>query len=138
MTLSDAAQGAEVVVCSESTEHMAAGPAVGRGNRWRHEIAVTPLGPNGELALAEVITLHIGGIAGFYRMDGDSLNLVAQQDGVTSHPVFFRNRDMGLAGNLDGDGQPELVVFDQPFREVVVLRRTGERLFGGRQLAVKQ
>ena len=74
--------------------------------------------------LAEVLTPHIGGIVGFYRMDGDPLNLVAQQDGATSHPVFSRNLDMGLAGDLDSDGQPELVVFDQPFREVVALRRT--------------
>ena len=124
VTLSDAEQGAQVVVYSESGEQVAAGPAVGRGNRWRHQIAVAPFGPNGELELAEVLTPHIGGIAGFYRMDGDSLNLVAQQDGVTSHPVFSPNLDMGLAGDLDGDGQLELVVFDQPFREVVALRRT--------------
>ncbi|SVB17310.1 uncharacterized protein METZ01_LOCUS170164 [marine metagenome] len=37
---------------------------------------------------------------------------MAQQDGVTSHPVFSRNLDMALAGDLDGDGQPEFVVFD--------------------------
>ena len=42
----------------------------------------------------------------------DPLNLVAQHDGVTSHLVFSRNLDMALAGDLDGDGQPELVVFD--------------------------
>tara|TARA_Y100001001_G_scaffold93946_1_gene91648 strand:- start:1257 stop:1613 length:357 start_codon:yes stop_codon:yes gene_type:complete len=85
---------------------------------------VAPFGPNGKLVLAEVLTPHIGGIVGFYRMDGDPLNLVAQQDGVTSHPVFSRNLDMGLAGDLDSDGQPELVVFAQLFREVVALRRT--------------
>tara|TARA_B100001245_G_C22877731_1_gene422030 strand:+ start:1706 stop:1978 length:273 start_codon:yes stop_codon:yes gene_type:complete len=76
------------------------------------------------LGLPEVLTPDIGGIAGFYRMDGDSLNVVTQQDGVTSHTVFSRNLDMEWAGNQDGDGQPELVVFDQPFREVVALRRT--------------
>ena len=124
MTLSDVEQGAQVVVYSESGEQVAAGPAVGRGNRWRHQIAVAPFGPNGELELAEVLTPHIGGIAGFYRMDGDSLNLVAQQDSVTSHSVVSRNFDMGLAGDLDGDGQPELVVLDQPFREVVASCRT--------------
>ncbi|PKB69635.1 MAG: hypothetical protein BZY77_04170 [SAR202 cluster bacterium Io17-Chloro-G5] len=86
--------------------------------------------------MAEVLTPHIGGIAGFCRMDGDSLNLVTQQDGVTSHPVFSRNLDMALAGDLDGDGQPELVVFDQPFRKAVALRWTQERLLGGRPLAV--
>ena len=31
---------------------------------------------------------------------------------------------MGLAGDLDGDGQQELVVFNQPFTELMALRRT--------------
>jgi len=116
------------------------GPAVGRGNRWRHQIAVAPFGPNGELELAEVLTPHIGGIAGFYRMDGDSLNLVAQQDSVTSHSVVSRNFDMGLAGDLDGDGQPEQVVFDSLSgrSSPCAARLTGSRLLGGRPLAVKQ
>jgi len=35
VTLSDAEQGAQVVVYSESGKQVAAGPAVGRGNRWR-------------------------------------------------------------------------------------------------------
>ena len=87
-----------------------------------------------------MLTPDIGGIAGFYRMDGDSLNVVTQQDGVTSHTVFSRNLDMGWAGNQDGDGQPELVVFDQPFREGRLARHAGRRsgLLGGRPLAVKQ
>jgi hypothetical protein len=40
VTQSDAQQGAQVVVYSESGERLAAGPAVGRGNRWRHQLAV--------------------------------------------------------------------------------------------------
>ena len=118
VTLSDSAQGAQVVVYSESGERLAAGPAVGRGNRWRHQLAVAPFGVNGEPELAEVLTPHIGGIAGFYRLDGDSLNLVAQHGGVTSHPIGSRNLDMGLAGDLDGDGRVELVVFNQQFTEI--------------------
>ena len=108
MTLSDAEQGAQVVVYSESGEQW----RLGRGDRWRHQIGVASFRPNGELGLAEVLTPHIEGIDGFCRMDGDSLNLVTQQDGVTSHLVFSRNLDMALAGDLDGDGQPEFVVFD--------------------------
>ncbi len=124
VTVSDSEQGAQVVVYSESGERLAVGPVVGRGNRWRHQIAVAPFGVNAELELAEVLTPHIGGIAGFYRLDGDSLDLMAQQDGVTSHPIRSRNLDMGLADDLDGHGQPELVVFDQQFQEVRALRRT--------------
>jgi hypothetical protein len=126
VTISDAEQGAQVVVYSESGDQVAAGPAVGRGSRWRHQIAVAPFGVNGELELAEVLTPHIGGVAGFYRLDGDTLDLVAQQAGVTSHTIGSRNLDMGLAGDLDGDGQPELVVFDQSFVELKGMRRTGE------------
>jgi len=85
--------------------------------------------------LAEVLTPHIGGIAGFYRLEGDSLNLVAQRPGVTSHTIGSRNLDMGLAGDLDGDGQPELVVFDQSLVELMALRRTEDGIDGAWQTA---
>ncbi|RUA20804.1 MAG: hypothetical protein DSY79_09490 [Chloroflexi bacterium] len=133
VTISDGEQGAQVVVHSESGNQLAAGPAVGRGNRWRHQLAVAPFGVNGELELAEVLTPHIGGIAGFYRLEGDSLNLVAQRPGVTSHTIGSRNLDMGLAGDLDGDGQPELVVFDQSLVELMALRRTEDGIDGAWQ-----
>ncbi len=126
VTQSDSDQGAQVVVYDESGKQVAEGPAVGRGNRWRHQIAVAPFGINGEVELAEVLTPHIGGIAGFYRLEDDSLNLVVQQEAVTSHPLYSRNLDMGLAADMDGDGQPELVVFDQQFEELKALRRTAE------------
>ena len=124
VTQSGAEQGAQVVVYSGSGERIASGPAVGRGNRWRHQLAVGPFGAEGETELVEVLTPHIGGVAGFYRFNGDSLDLLVQQDGVTSHPLGTRNLDMGLAGDLDGDGQPELVVFNQRFSDVTALRRT--------------
>jgi len=89
VTLSNVEQGAQVVVYFEPGEHVAACPVVDWGNCWRHQVALAPFGPDGELGLAEVLTAHIGGIAGFYRMDGDSLNLVAQQDDVTSLPSFL-------------------------------------------------
>ena len=93
-------------------------------------------GSNGELELAEVLTPHIGGIAGSYRLEGDSLNLVAQRPGVTSHTIGSRNLDMGLAGDLDGDGQPELVVFDQSLVELMALRRTEDGIDGAWQTPV--
>lgn len=128
VTLSDSDQGAQVVLYNETGNQVLAGPAVGRGNCWRHPLAVAPFGVNGELELSEVLTPRIGGVAGFYRLEGDSLDLIVQIDGVTSYPLFSRNLDMGLAADLDGDGQPELVVFDQPFMEIKALRRTRDEV----------
>ena len=97
---------------------------------------MAPFGSNGELELAEVLTPHIGGIAGFYRLEGDSLNLVAQRPGVTSHTIGSRNLDMGLAGDLDGHGQHELVVFDQSLVELMALRSTEDGIDGAWQTPV--
>ena len=70
MTLSDAEQGAQVAVYSESGQSLA---TLNRGGALRPQWRI-----------------GVGGGA-------DPLNLVAQQDGVTSHPVFSRNLDMALA-----------------------------------------
>ncbi len=67
-TLSDAIEGARVVVYAEDGSVIAEGPAVGQGNRWRHQIAVAPFGPQGELELAVVLTPHIGGVVEFYAL----------------------------------------------------------------------
>ena len=93
-------------------------------------------GRPGKPLAAPVLTPHIPGIAGFYRLEGDSLNLVAQRPGVTSHTIGSRNLDMGLAGDLDGDGQPELVVFDQSLVELMALRRTEDGIDGAWQTPV--
>ncbi|MCP4361321.1 MAG: hypothetical protein GY796_25205, partial [Chloroflexi bacterium] len=69
VTLSDANQGAQINLFSEAGERLAQGAAVGQGNRWRHQIAVAPFGPNGEMELAAVLTPHIGGTVEFYQWD---------------------------------------------------------------------
>lgn len=125
MTVSDARVGARVVVFSESGQRVAAGPPVGQGSRWRHQLAVAPFGPNGETEIAEVLTPHIGGVVGFYRLDGDSLEIVAQLPGFSTHVLGSRNLDMALAGDMDGDGRIELLVPTQDMTELAGIRRTG-------------
>lgn len=89
---------------------MAAGDPIGQGQRWRHQIAVAPFGPNGEMELATVLTPHIGGTVGFMQWDGDKLNVVAELPGYTSHVIYSRNMDMAMAGDFNGDGRPELLL----------------------------
>jgi hypothetical protein len=124
VTVSDAERGAQIVVYSGEGELVAAGPAIGRGHRWRHQLAVAPFGPHGELELADVLTPHLGGVVEFYRVEGDALRIVARVPGYTSHRIGSRNLDGALAGDLDGDGRVELMLPDQGMTELGAVRRT--------------
>jgi hypothetical protein len=110
VTLSDAQNGAQVVVFDEQGQTVASGPAVGQGYQWRHQIAVAAFAPDGTLSLAEVLTPHIGGVVGFYRWVDDELILETTLPDYTSHVINTRNLDMAAAGDFDGDGRPELLV----------------------------
>lgn len=110
VTQSSSDSGAQIVVYNEAGQQLAAGPAVGQGFRWRHQIAVAPFGPNGELELAAVLTPHIGGVVEFYQWQGDRLHVVASLPGYTSHVIGTRNLDMAAAADFDGDGRVELLL----------------------------
>jgi hypothetical protein len=118
--------GAQIVVFAEDGTMMAAGPAIGRGFRWRHQLAVAPFGPNGELELADVLTPHIGGIVEFYRWDGDTLTIVADKGGYTSHVIGTRNLDMIAAGDFDGSGRITLMLPNQARTELGGIQHTAE------------
>jgi hypothetical protein len=101
VTESDAELGAQIVAYDERGRQVAAGPTIGTGYRWRHQLVVAPFGPRGELELASVLTPHIGGIVEFYRMIGDELKIVARVPGYSSHTIGSRNLDRAIAGDLD-------------------------------------
>ena len=126
VTTSDARAGARVVALSD--EGAVAGPPIGSGFRWRHQLAVAPFGPGDETELAVVKTPHIGGTAEFYRAREGALELVASLEGYSTHSIGSRNLDTAVAGDLDGDGQVELLVPDDPQRTLAGLRREGERV----------
>ncbi|MFB6173378.1 MAG: hypothetical protein ABEI39_01920 [Halobacteriales archaeon] len=138
VTETDADRGAREVVYGVDGGRLAAGPAIGTGFRWRHQVAVAPFA-GGEPELAAVRTPHIGGVAEFYRRRGDRLGIVATAAGYASHAYESRNLDGGLAGDFDGDGRLELLVPDTERTRLVGLRREGgtvsaawERPVGGR------
>jgi hypothetical protein len=124
VTISDLEQGAQIVIYSEEGEELAAGPAIGNGYRWRHQIAVAPFGPNGEMELVDVLTPHIGGVVEFYQWMGSELRIVAQLPGFTSHVMGSRNLDMAAAADFDGDGRVELLLPDQARSNLGGIRRT--------------
>ena len=134
VTESNVEQGAQIVAYDEHGRRVATGSAIGNGFRWRHQLAVAPFGPGGELELASVLTPHIGGIVEFYRIQGDELEIVAQVPGYSSHEIGSRNLDRALAGDLDGDGRIELLVPDQAQESLGAIRagRRRERKRPGR------
>lgn len=124
VTTSDSNQGAQIMIFSETGDIIAAGPPTGQPYRWRHQIAAAPFGPDGEIELAEVLTPHLGGITGFYRLDRPDLSLVDHLGGCTSHILGSRNLDMAATGDFDDDGQVELLLPTQHFRQLCGVRRT--------------
>jgi hypothetical protein len=124
VTVSNQRQGSRIIVFNEKGELVAEGPAIGHGYRWRHLIAVAPFGPNGELELAVVKTPHIGGVVEYYRLFEGKLEIVAENDGYSSHRIGSRNLEMAAAGDFDGDGRVELLIPNNNFTELGGIRRT--------------
>ncbi len=132
VTLSNAKEGARLVVFDDDGNIMASGPTTGNGYRWRHQIAIAPFGPNGEIEIADVLTPHIGGIVEFYHLNEDELTVMSGLSGYSSHMFGSRDLDMAVAGNFDNDTHFELLVPTQNFRELAVLEHneTGIHVLG--------
>lgn len=101
---------------------------LGQGSRWLHQIAFAPFGPNGEQELVAVRTPHINGTVQFMRYNAatNALDTVAEADGYTSHIIGSINLDMVVAGDFNGDGQPEIVLPSQDRTRIVSLQHTTE------------
>ena len=122
VTISNNTSGAKISVFNNKGILLAEGPPIGKPKRWRHLLAVAPFGPDKEIELVDVLTPHIGGIVEFYRLSEGELKIVAQKSGYSSHKIGSRNLDMALAGDFDSDGQFELMVPDDSFKELAVVK----------------
>ncbi|ERH02121.1 MAG: hypothetical protein J07HN6_01686, partial [Halonotius sp. J07HN6] len=121
-TVADTANGARIRVYDIDGGAIATGPIYGPG--WRHQLCVAPFGPNATPELAVVRKPHVDRTVEFYRLTDGALEVVATKQGYSSHTYGSRNLDGALAGDLDGDGRPELLVPTTPRQELAVLQRT--------------
>ncbi len=124
VTTSHPKDGARIDVYNETGTLKAKGAPIGSGNRWRHQIAVAPFGPEGTMEIASIRTPHIGGTVEFFKLKGNKLSLTASKNGYSSHVIGSRNLDMAVAGDLDSDGRVELLVPTNNMKALAGLRRT--------------
>ncbi|MCB9135283.1 MAG: hypothetical protein H6636_07640 [Anaerolineales bacterium] len=122
VTVSDDTTGAQILLFNENGERIAAGPPIGRGFRWRHQIAVAPFDPSGKMLLADVLTPHLEPLVEFSEWIGDRLEVLTQLDAYTSHEIGTRNLDKALAGDFDGDGVAELVLPNLTFDQLAFIQ----------------
>lgn len=101
---------------------------LGQDSRWIHQIAFGPFGPNGESELVAIRTPDINGAVQFlrYNAETNSLDTVGEKEGYTSHMIGSRNVDMAVAGDFNGDGQPEVVLPSQDRTRIVGVQHTTE------------
>ena len=97
------------------------------------------LGP-GEIAhkfeLVSVRTPHIEGVVEYYQLKGNRLEIVAARPGYSSHRIGSRNLDTALAGDFTATGRIDLLLPDQNFKKLALLRRHGETVQELHSLAV--
>lgn len=126
-TVSDSRNGSRIRVYLFDGDQITGsvdGPPIGSGFRWQHQLAWGAFGPNSEMELVEVRTPHIGGIVRFYQFTGDAVEIVAELSGYTSHIISSRNLDMAVAGDFNGDGQPEIVLPSQDRTRIAGIQHT--------------
>ncbi len=109
VTEADADQGASLALWSLDGELVARSAGIGLANRWRNQLAIAPVGPDGAVEIIDVRTPHIGGIVQYFRLEGDELVRVASRSGFTTHRLGSRNLDLGVVFDADGDGALDVV-----------------------------
>lgn len=123
VTLADSDNGAWLAVYRPDGTKRSEGPIHGPG--WRHQLAVAPFAPDGSAEIAAVLKPHVNQVLEFYRLQRGSLEVVAELDGYSTHTYGSHNPDGAVAGDLDDDGQVELLLPTSSRDQLRAVRRTG-------------
>jgi len=119
VTLANSAIGAWIAVFDLDGTLIGESTAIGLGSRWRHQLAVVE-DPDGPLVL-NVITPHIGGTLQALRLVEGRLESVATREQYSPHAINSRILDGAYVGDLDGDGDWEVLLPNQARTQLAAL-----------------
>jgi len=123
VTISNDSVGARLSAYRIDGSLLAESEAIGQGGRWRNQLAVAPVGPDGQTEIVDVWQPHANGILEFLRFDDGSLVRVAETAGFTNHVTRTQNVDKGIVADADGDSRLDVVVLTLGLTELGVLTR---------------
>ncbi|MEO0494113.1 MAG: hypothetical protein AAF081_11915 [Actinomycetota bacterium] len=126
VTQSNADEGARLVLYELDGTVAAESQPIGRGNRWRNQMAIAPVGPDGEMEIVDVRTPHLGRVLQWFRVEGDDLVRVAFLDGFTSHVIGSRNLELAIVADADADGRLEVIAPVPDLTALAVVARTDD------------
>jgi hypothetical protein len=119
-------------------EPLAESAAIGQRNRWLNPVGVADFTGSGQAMLAAVITPHLAGSLRLYRLAGSALVEVSRIDGFTNHRLGERDLDLARIGDIDGDGNPEIVIPSLSRQDLAAIGFKGGRAVILGKAAVKQ
>lgn len=117
------AKGSAVALLSieNGLEIIAEGPPIGTSFRWIHSIGGGDFDGDGDIELAAVKTPHIGGILQIYEISDNKLEIGLESKYYSSHGGGSRNLNIPLFGDLDSDGQIEILLPDQSREKIIIM-----------------
>lgn len=124
VTVSNADVGARLVAYSLEGDLVGESDPIGQGNRWRNQMGVARIGPNGEVELVSLRLPHINGVVEFFSLESGRLVQTAELEGFTSHQIFSQNLDLGVIFDATGSGEPNVVVPTQSRESLAIIGRT--------------
>ena len=110
LTISNDREAWIVVASSTGGGVLATSDPVDRLLGWRQLVAVGPLGPTGQIEIAEILYPEANGSVRFLNLRGNDLRVVAARAGYRSHEFGARNLEQALAADVDRDGYLEVIV----------------------------
>ncbi len=111
VTLSNNAEGTggKHAIFNENGDLLASGKSV-KPDGWRHLLmAFKPTGSNDYL-LAAIQRPHVDRLLNIYRWEGDSLKVIAQSHGFSTHIAGSRNLDGVLGTDINKDGNMDILL----------------------------